>query len=175
LLATIAIGVVIALVASGGGGDGGGKTPGETNVATTTKDANGKEPNPKPPALAEAELIRKGDEICAGSRAKYKQVRDPVLEEVPDVPYSNRLVEISTEAVREFNALRPPRSLERVYRNFVASQEQVKQWDIDALEAAEEENEIAYDEAREDRDQTEDDRKEMAEAVGFKECAGSDL
>ncbi|HEU4461326.1 MAG TPA: serine/threonine-protein kinase, partial [Solirubrobacterales bacterium] len=85
LLATTAIGVAIALVASGGGGDGGGKTPGETNVATTTKEANGKEPNPKPPALAEAELIRKGDEICAGSRAKYKQVRDPVLEEVPDV------------------------------------------------------------------------------------------
>jgi hypothetical protein len=30
-------------------------------------------------------------------------------------------------------------------------------------------------EARESRDQTEGDRKALAEAVGFRECSGSDL
>ena len=169
LLALVVAAIVVALIASGGGSDG--ENAGETNVATTTKEAK----KPKPQTLTEAKLIKKGDEICADSRAKFKQVRDPVLEEVPNVSYSNQLVDISTESVREFNELQPPPSLERAYRNFVASQEQVKQWDIDALRAAEEENEIAYDEAREDRNQTEDDRKEMAEEVGFKECAGSDL
>jgi hypothetical protein len=173
LLALVAAAVAVALVASGGGGgDGSGidGAVGDTVTGTTTE-----KPKPKPQTLTEAELIKRGDEICADSRAKYKQVRDPVFEEVPDVSYSKQLVDNSTEAVREFNELQPPPSLERAYRNFVASQEQVKQWDVDAMEAAEEENEIAYDEAREDRDQTEDDRKALAEAVGFKECAGSDL
>jgi hypothetical protein len=173
VLALVAAAVVVALVASsGGGGDGSGidGAVGDTVAGTTTAS-----PKPKSQALTKSELIRKGDEICVDSRARYKQVRDPVFEEVPDVSYSKQLVANSTEAVREFNQLQPPPALKRAYRNFVASQEQVNQWDIDALNAAEEENEIAYDEAREDRNQTEDDRKVLAEAVGFKECAGSSL
>jgi serine/threonine protein kinase len=173
LLALVAAAVIVVLIASGGGGGGERHTSGETNVATTTKETKKQKPEPK--TLTEAQLIKQGDEICVDSRAKYKQVRDPLLEEIPDVSYSKQLVANSTEAVREFNELQPPPSLERAYRSFVASQEQVNQWDIDAMKAAEEENEVAYSEAREDRNQTEDDRKALAEAVGFKECAGSDL
>ena len=166
--------MVALVISSGGGGDGSGidGAVGDTATGTTTE---APKPKPKPQTLTKVELIRKGDEICADSQAKYKQVRDPILEEVPDVSYSEQLVAISTEAVRGFNQLRPPPSLERAYGAFVASQEQVNQWDIDALEAAESEDEIAYDEAREDRDQTQDDRTELAEAVGFKQCAGSRL
>jgi Protein kinase domain len=166
ILAAAAVAVVIA--SSGGGGEGG-----ETNATTTTQQV--KEEGPKPTALSRAELIAKGDAICIDSRQSYKRVRDPVLEKVPDVAYSKKLAANSTEALREFNQLEPPKSLERAYGNFVASQEQVKRWDVDALRAAEEENEVAYREAREDRDDTEDDRKVLAEEVGFKECAGSDL
>jgi hypothetical protein len=165
--------VAVALIVSGGGG-GGDNTAGETTVATTTKEPKAAEPH-GPLAVTERVLIQRGDEICADSRTRYKRVRDPALEEVPDVPYANRLLDISTEAVREFNEMVPPPSLERAYRNFVASQEQVKQWDIDALRAAEAQDEAAYREAREDRNDTEDDRKDLAEEVGFKECAGSEL
>ncbi len=172
LLALIAVGAAVSLLASIGGGGGEGAT-GETSTPTTSKES--RKPKPKPQTLTEAQLIKRGDEICVGSRAKYKRVRDPALEEVPDVAYSKQLVANSTEAVREFNQLVPPPSLERVYGSFVASQEQVKQWDIDAMKAAEEEDEAAYLEAREDRNVTEDDRQALAEAVGFKECAGSDL
>jgi serine/threonine protein kinase len=171
VLALLAAAVVVGVIASGGGGEGGETT----STATTTQQVKKEGRKPKPKTLTEAQLIAKGDAICADSRARYTRVRDPLLEEVPDVAYSRKLVANSTEAVREFNQLQPPSSLERSYRNFVASQEQVKQWDIDALRAAEEENEVAYREAREDRDDTEDDRKALAEAVGFKECAGSDL
>jgi hypothetical protein len=174
LLALIAVGAVVALLASIGGGGGDGAT-GDTTAGTTTNEAKNEKPKPQSQTLTKAQLIERGDEICVDSRAKYKRVRDPVLEEVPDVAYSKQLVANSTEAVREFNQLVPPPSLERAYGNFVASQEQVKQWDVDAMKAAEGEDEAAYLEAREDRNVTEDDRKALAEAVGFKECAGSDL
>jgi Protein kinase domain len=173
LLALIAAAVAVALVVSGGGGGDGSGIDGA--VGDTVAGTRTEKPEPEPEVLTEAELIEKGDEICADSRAKYKRVRDPVFEEVPDVSYSKQLVANSTEAVRKFGALLPPPPLERAYRNFVASQEQVNQWDIDAMKAAEEENEIAYDEAREDRNQTEDDRKILAEEVGFEKCSGSDL
>ena len=170
LLALVAAAVAVGVIASGGGGEGG-----STSNATTAGKAKEEKPKPEPKTLSRAGLIAKGDAICADSRARYKRVRDPVLEEVPDVAYAEKLVANSSEAVREFNQLEPPQSLRRPYRNFVSSQEQVKQWDIDALRAAEAEDATAYLEAREDRDQTEDDRKALAEAVGFKECAGSDL
>ena len=171
LLALVAAAVAVGVIASGGGGEGGSTT----SNATTAGKAKREKPEPEPKTLSRAQLIAKGDAICADSRASYKSVRDPVLEEVPDVAYSEKLVANSSEAVREFNQLEPPQSLRRAYRNFVSSQEQVKQWDVDALRAAEAEDATAYLEAREDRDQTEDDRKALAEAVGFKECAGSDL
>jgi hypothetical protein len=174
LLALIAAAVAVALLASGGDGDG-GRTVGETSADTTNQEVKEKKPDPKPRTLTEAQLIAQGDAICTDSRTKFTRVRDPLLEEVPDVSYAKQLVNISTEAVQEFNRLKPPPKLERSYRNFVASQEQVNQWDIDALRASEEEDEVAYREAREDRNDTEDDRKALAEEVGFKECGGSDL
>jgi hypothetical protein len=166
-LALIAAVALVALLSSGGGGGDG------TTAAVTTTQVKDKKPQPK--TLTEAQLIAKGDEICADSRASYKRVFDPVLEEVPDVTYSKKLVANSTEAVREFNRLKPPKSLERAYDKYVGSREQVNQWDIDALRAAEAGDEVAYREAREDRNDTEDDRKALAEEVGFKECSGSDL
>jgi hypothetical protein len=170
----IAAAAVVVAIASGGGGGGDSSNDG-TTVTPAAQEVKEEKPKPRPKTLTEAQLIAKGDAICATSRAQYKRVRDPVLEEVPDVSYSKKLVANSTEAVRGFNELRPPQSLERAYRNFVASQEQVQQWDVDALRAAEEGDEAAYLEAREDRNDTEDDRKVLAEEVGFKECGGSEL
>jgi hypothetical protein len=171
LLAAVVAAVVVAVIASGGG-DGGG---GDGTTAATTTQQQVKEGRPKPQTLNEAQLVANGDAICVDSRESYKRIFDPVLEEVPDVAYSQQLVANSTEAVREFNALEPPPPLERTYEKYVGSREQVKQWDVDALEAAREGDEVAYREAREDRNDTEDDRKVLAEEVGFKECSGSDL
>ncbi len=85
------------------------------------------------------------------------------------------MAEISSEAVRKFNALKPPAQLERKFEAYVAAQEEVAQWDQDALRAAEREDEAAYSEARESNFNTEGERQELAEAVGFKECSGSEL
>jgi hypothetical protein len=171
LTALVLVAAVVALVV-GGGGDG-GNAGGETNVATTTKDAKSK-PKPKPQTLSKPELIRKGDEICEESREKFLRYRDPEAEVVPDVAYSRVLVGISTNAVDQFEALAPPPALEPVFDRYVASQREVRGWDRDALAAAEAEDATAYVEARETRNDTEPDRKRMAEEIGLHVCSGSD-
>jgi hypothetical protein len=168
LMAIVLVGAVVALIA-GGGGDGGGGD--RTNVATTTKDAKEK---PKPKTLTEAGLIRRGDEICEESRAKFLRYRDPEAEEVPDVAYSRVLVGISGNAVEQFEALVPPPALESKYGRYVESQREVGQWDRDALAAAEAEDPTAYLEARETRNDSEADRKQLAEEIGFHVCSGSE-
>jgi hypothetical protein len=169
LMALVVVAAIAAMVA-GGGGDGGGAS-GETNVATTTKEST---EEAKPKTLTEAELIRRGDEICEESRAKFLRYRDPEAEEVPDVAYSRVLVGISTNAVEQFEALVPPPALKSEYARYVASQREVRQWDRDALAAAEAEDPTAYLEAREARDDTEADRKQLAEEIGFHVCSGSE-
>jgi protein kinase-like protein len=169
LMALVLVAAVVALIVSGGD-DGGGGGDG-TNVATTTKDVKEK---PKPETLTEAELIRRGDEICEESRTKFLRYRDPEAEEVPDVAYSRVLVGISTNAVEQFEALVPPPALKSNYGRYVASQREVRQWDRDALAAAEAEDTTAYLEARQTRDGTEADRKQLAEEIGFHVCSGSD-
>ncbi|MGV1048433.1 MAG: hypothetical protein ACOYD4_07915 [Solirubrobacterales bacterium] len=76
--------------------------------------------------------------------------------------------------MRGFNGLEPPASARREYEAHVASQEQVAKWDRDALKAAQAGDEAAYLAAREDRDDTEGERRQLAEAIGFHVCSGSD-
>jgi hypothetical protein len=168
LMALVVVAAVVALLAGGGGDDGDGDG---TNVATTTKETKKKQ---KPKTLPEAELIRRGDEICEESRAKFLRYRDPQAEEVPDVAYSRVLVGISSNAVERFEALVPPAALESKYGRYVASQREVRQWDRDALAAAEAENTAAYLEARETRNHTEAARRQLAEEIGFHVCSGSE-
>jgi hypothetical protein len=173
LLALAAAAVVAALLALGGGGDGSNidGAVGDT-AATGTKEPKEK---PKPQTLTRPELTSQGDAICSESRSKFQRYRNPAAEEAPDVAYARVLVGISSNAVEQFETLVPPQGLASAYDAYVVSQKEVMQWDRDALAAAEAEDAIAYAEAREARDQTEAERKQLAEAVGFQVCSGSDL
>jgi serine/threonine protein kinase len=173
LVALVAAAVVVALVASGGG-DGSGVDGAVGDTASTETTAKPK-PKPEPKTLTKAELVRKGDAICTESRDKFLRYRDPEAEEVPDVAYSRVLVGISSNAVQQFEALNPPQGSASAYAAYVDSQREVMRWDRDALAAAEAEDVAAYAEARETRNATEDERKRLAEAVGFRVCSGSDL
>jgi len=173
LLALVAAAVVVALVVSGGGGgDGSGIDGGigDTVAGTTTEQPK---PKPKPQTLSEAELIRKGDEICADSQDTYGTYRDefPNGENEANVPYSRLLVTISSKAISRFNNLVPPSGLEKQYDAYLKAQEEVGEWDRDALQAAQAEDLTGYLEARESRDQTQPEREQLADAVGFEVCS----
>ena len=165
-LVLLAVGVVVALIASAGGGDGG--NPGDASVATTQE-----EKRQKPQALTAAQLIEKGDEICTDSKDTYETYRDefPNGENEANASYSRLLVTISGKAIDRMNDLVPPPALEKRYRAYVNAQEEVGEWDREALRAAEAENLSAYLRARETRDQTEPERERLADAVGFEVCS----
>jgi len=169
--------VVIAAIALSGSGGGGDKT--EATGATTSKEETPPKQakKPEPQTLTRSELIAQGDAICAASREKFLSYRDefPSGESEPSVGYSELLVGISTKAVGRFKQLAPPVQSRQAYERYVKSQEEVKGWDQDALEAAEAGDEAAYLAARETRNQTDPERQRLSEAVGFKVCSNSEL
>jgi Protein kinase domain len=176
----LALLVGIALVVVLGSGSGGSGASGETTGAQTVSEQSSKkqapEKKPKPATLSAAALIAKGDEICSDSQETFTSYRSafPNGENEASVGYSRLLVGISSSAVRRFDELKPPPELKKSYDAYVKSQKQVAQWDKDALQAAEKDDLTAYLAAREERDATNEERKQLAEAVGFHVCSGSE-
>jgi hypothetical protein len=174
LLALLAIAaVVLAVSGSGGGGDDATATTAQRKTTATQKE----EATPKPKTLNRFELIGRGDAICTQSRETFLGYRDefPTGETEPSVGYSRLLVGISSRAVSRFDELTPPPSLKKAFERYLRSQEEVKGWDQDALRAAEAGDEAAYLAARETRNRTEEERRRLSEAVGFKVCSNSQL
>lgn len=123
--------------------------------------------------MNKAQLIAKGDEICTDSQDTFASYRDtfPNGESEASVPCSRLLMTISGKAIKRFNELSPPPGLEKRYAAYVKAQEEVGQWDRDALRAAEAEDLTAYMEAREARGQALPERERLADAVGFEVCS----
>ncbi|HEY2716343.1 MAG TPA: serine/threonine-protein kinase [Solirubrobacterales bacterium] len=187
LIAAVVVGIVLATGGDSGshstdGTTSGVQPPGEAQAAANQQQAESQrkqqqqKPKPKPQALSRSQLIAEGDAVCEKSQAKYLADKEsiPGGEEEASVPYSQLLVGISKNAVSEFRDLEPPSELRSPYRAYVKAQEEVAGWDRDALNAAKEGDTTAYLEARATRDETAEERKQLAEAVGFHVCSGSE-
>ncbi len=166
-VAVIAV-AVLALGSGGGGGD-----PETTRAANATpKQAVHRQPSP---SLTKPELIAKADAICADSQSSFKQVGaefpEAKGEEFPDVSYSEALVDISTPAVKRFEALDPPVSVRKPFEEYVQAQRRVHKYDVQALRAARAEHTSEYLAARERRDNGQLERYELARQIGLKICS----
>jgi hypothetical protein len=173
VLAFLVVAVIVVLLASSNNPGEGETASGETQAAKTT---TGSKRKPKPDTLTAAALIEKGDAVCTDSKATYKSYleRFPSGEEEADPIYSRLLVGISSREIKQFDELKPPPELKKPYDTYVKAQKEVAQWDRDALKAAEKEDLGAYLAAREKRDNTEEERQHLAEAVGFHVCSNSE-
>jgi hypothetical protein len=179
----VVVAVVLAIVLSSGGGGGGdatgsgGGTTGQAEGKETTESQVAKEEKKaQPQTLTTAQLIKQGDEICEKSQDKYTGYNEEFANgrNETGVAYSELLVGISRTAVARFNRLDPPPSLQEQFNAYVAAQEEVAQWDREALAAAKTGDSEAEQQAREDNQSTEGERQELAEAVGFHVCSGSE-
>jgi hypothetical protein len=171
----VAVAATVAVVLALGSGGGGAGDP-ETTPATASTPKQGAHKRSAPP-LSRAELIAKADAICADSQSSFEEVRaefpEAKSEEVADVAYSEALVAISAPAVRRFEDLDPPSSVRRPYEQYVAAQQRVHEYDVQALRAAHAEHDSEYLAARERRDNGQQERYELAQEIGLKTCSAS--
>ncbi len=128
-------------------------------------------------SLSRSRLIAKADAICADSQAAFAEVRSEFpearQETAPDVAYSEALVGISTPAVKRFRALDPPAGVRKPFDEYVAAQQRVQRYDVQALRAARAGHSGEYLAARERRDDEQRERYELARQVGLKTCSPS--
>ncbi|HEX5610521.1 MAG TPA: serine/threonine-protein kinase [Solirubrobacterales bacterium] len=181
VLAVIAAGVALSLAIALGEGDGGGeedRTTGRFGERTSQAEAK-QQPKPEPDRLTSSQLVAQGDAICERSQEAFKQTREELpeaaTEETPDVEYAQQLVANSSRQVEEMEELVPPKSKQDEFDEYLESREEVAGWDRDALAAAKAGDAAAYREAFDNRNDTEDNRQRMAEAIGFTVCSGSAL
>ncbi len=170
LLAVAAV-VVAAIALSGGGGGGDPSSTSSPKIGIATTSVG--EPNREPKALSKSALVAKTDAICADSKATYKAAltQFPNGESEPDPVYSKALTEISSRAVRRFNSLKPPAAVRKPFEEYVKAQERVKDYDREALQAAEAGETAVYLAARERRDNESGERYDLARAIGLQECS----
>jgi serine/threonine protein kinase len=178
LVVIAAIAVVILSLGSVGGSGADKRTANGGNSKTKTASGEGGSTSrQQPPPLSGSELIAKADAICADSQAAFREARFGFFaarnEEVPDVAYSEALVAISSPAVKRFQALDPPPSLRRPYEQYVAAQQRVHKYDVQALRAARAEHTGGYLAARERRDNEAQERYDLAREIGLKTCSTS--
>jgi serine/threonine protein kinase len=177
--ALIAVVVLIVVLASSGGGDEGTGTAATTSREETTPKEQVKEEakeKPEPQRLSTSALVTAADESCLRARTTYEGVRAEFggtkeVEEVPSVPFAERLVGISSQQVKDLEKLVPPKSKEGEFDEYLRSRRRVAGWDRDALAAAKEGNEGAYQSAYELRTETEPERERLADEIGFKVCS----
>jgi hypothetical protein len=177
LLGIVAI-VIAAIALSTGGGEGGGGGLAAT-ADTTAKEETApqerqqKQVKPQPKTLSRSEMLRRADAICEDSQNTYKGVYSAFSEENPDVAYSATLVGISTPAIDRFRKLAPPPGMAASWGRYLAAQEQVGEYDREALRAAKAEDADAYRAAREKRDEGQTERYELARQLGLQMCSSN--
>jgi Protein kinase domain len=174
LLAIAVAAVAVVSLSSGGGGNPGTAT-GKSPSAKSSDREGGQAKQEAPKTLSEAQLIAAADAVCVRSQDDFKSAREefPAGETSPEVEYAVKLAGISKRAVKGFEALDPPSSVQASYEEYVKAQVRVRKYDQQALRAAEEGNSTAYLEAREARNDEQHLRYELARAVNLKECSAS--
>jgi predicted Ser/Thr protein kinase len=169
----VIIALIIGAVVASGGGGGGGDGDGSSSPQQTVDGNTGSTAPSKPQPLSRQQLIAGGDAICRQSQDDFRNTLAafPDGETTPDVEYSKMLVGISGRAVPKFQALVPPAAVRKPYEDYVAAQERVHQYDIDALAAAKAGSTDDYLAARANRDNEQFLRFQLARQVGFQTCS----
>ena len=164
VVAAIVAGAVV--LAGSGGGDGGGA------VATTVKnEVPQQERESKPKTLSRAQLIERADKVCAESKDRYNEIKNPESEFVADVLYAEALVRIARPRIRGLRQLDPPPALAAAYGEYVEAQQRVLKTDEEALAAARQGDDAGVEAARAQRDSEDALREGIARKIGFEVCS----
>jgi hypothetical protein len=169
LAVAAAAAAAIGLAASGGGGKEGGETAATVAQREETQPKQG--PRSGAATLSRPELVRKADAVCAESKGRYDEVRDPEREFSADIPYAESLASNARQRIRGLRKLAAPVSVAAPFREYVAAQERVLDTDLEALAAAREGDDAGVEAARAKRDAEDALRERLAGEIGFETCS----
>jgi len=122
--------------------------------------------------LTAAELVSRGDRICADAQRHFDQIQDQSASNSVEVAEQTaELLDVATDEVNDLRNLRPPDELREPYDSYLQTAGRI----VDLLErgrdAAEARDEEAFLEAREKANVEQAERAQAAQAVGFEVCA----
>jgi hypothetical protein len=130
------------------------------------------------PTPAEARLIAEADAICARSQKAMEKLgeefpkgrrTDGILRKIV---YAEELVDVSEPAAERLAALKPPSSIRAEYERYVESQQEIYYNDLEIAHAAHSFHLPEYFAANKRRDNDEQRSYELADEIGFEDCAG---
>ncbi len=149
---------LVALAIAGCGGGGGGET--ET-TATTTEE---------PEKLSKAELIERGDDICAETNAAVGALdSEPEESAVPET--IEKTASLYTGMVERLQELGTPEGDESSYMKFAEAAEELAKVEGEVKLAAEREDTAALGEAATEATPALEEFQTQAEIYGFEECS----
>ena len=178
-LAALAAIAIAAIVLSAGGGGAGDEATGE---ATAPADSTSQEPTAKEDVAPEVKrltspaLIEQADASCQTAKDAYKSVgegrsAEKESEAGMSVAYARSLEGISATQVAELKDLKPPKSDQRQFSEFVDLRKEVAALDRSALAAAEAGDPAAYADAYASRAPLDAELERLADDIGFKVCS----
>lgn len=156
ILLLLAALVALAIAGCGGGGD---ET--ETTVATTTEE---------PEKLTKAELIERGDDICAETNAAVGALdAEPEESAVPET--IEKTANLYTGMVERLQELGAPEGDESSYMKFMEAAEELAKVEGEVKLASEREDTAALGEAATEAAPALEEFETQAEIYGFEECS----
>jgi hypothetical protein len=122
--------------------------------------------------LTEEEFIARANDLCEEGRRDYKELQaDPPQSAAEHAELTRQLIEVTEGEIDEIRALEAPADLQDELDRYLEAREAGVDILRQGLAAAEDEDAEAYAEAQAQLAQSQRDRLQLAEQVGFTECS----
>jgi hypothetical protein len=119
-----------------------------------------------------AELVSRGDAICAEGRQRFAEVQSEAPPNATAAAAQTaELVQIATDELNELREIRPPEELREPYDRYLEARGRALELLERGQEAAEDQNAEAYGKAQAEAAAAQAERLKLARAVGFKQCS----
>jgi hypothetical protein len=128
-----------------------------------------------PQSVDAAELVQKGDEICAEAKSRFAEIQSQPPANAGDAAdQTGQVIDAAEREIDRLRDLEPPDELRAAYDRYLDAQERALDLFRKGREAAENQDSDGYVAAQEAEVGAGTKREKLARAVGFKVCGKPD-
>jgi hypothetical protein len=125
-----------------------------------------------PQAVSSAELVQKGDEICAHARDQFAKVQaEPPANASEAADQTQQLVDVTHDELTSLRDLEPPDEQRAAYNRYLEAFQRADDLFKQGKEAADNQNGDGYATAQAAVAAGAKKRQQLAQALGFKDCS----